>query len=173
MSKIYNFILILFFVALATTLTSCSDNNDDVRTPADIVGVWSPSDNVYLDFSEDNTIRNVRIEVEDGETVGVITDDVYFYEPGYNLVVYITAEQTANVYQIVSMTDKRLTWCWVKDITDKYDGEVNIGSIIGEIIKEAQEGFKLDPGHYQSFNKISEDKFLEILESLDLLDSWW
>lgn len=168
MSKFLSFILILS----ATLLTACSNSDNDVRMPVDIVGVWSPNDSQYLDFQANNTIRNVKVETQDGETIGIITDDVYFYEPGYNLVVYITADQTANVYQIIDMTDNRLTWCWVKDITDEYDGEENIGSIIGQIIKEAQEGFKLDPGNYQSFNKISEDKFLEILESLDLLDMW-
>lgn len=166
--KFLSFILIFS----ATLLTACSKDDNDVRMPADIVGVWSPNENQYLDFRANNTIKNVTVETQDGETIGVITDDVYFFEPGYNLVVYITADQTANVYQIIDMTDSRLTWCWVKDITDEYDGEENIGSIIGQIIKEAQEGFKLDPGNYQSFNKISEDKFLEILESLDLLDMW-
>lgn len=168
MSKILSFILILS----ATLLTACSDSDNDVRMPADIVGVWSPSDDLYLDFRADNTIKNVAVETQDGETIGIITDDVYFYEPGYNLVVYITADQTANVYQIIDMTENRLTWCWVKDITDQYDGEENIGSIIGQIIKEAQEGFQLNPGNYQYFNKISEERFLEILEQLDLLDIW-
>ncbi|MCH5233240.1 MAG: hypothetical protein J1E78_06325 [Muribaculaceae bacterium] len=165
----------LIFLSLAVSfifITSCSNNDEDVRMPDNILGVWSPSDDVYLEFRENNTIRHLNIEMEDGETIGIISDDVFFFEPGYNLVVYISAQQTANVYKIITLTDSKLTWCWVDDITDEYEGDQNIGSIIGKIIQKAQEGYHLDPGRYEYFNKVPEVKFLEILENLDILDIW-
>lgn len=139
--------------------------------PGDIVGVWSPAENIYLDFSEDYVVHNVVIEDIDGKTVGDWTKDAYFYEPGYNMVVYVGEGQIAEVYQIVEMNDKSLTWCLVDEVDAA--NEENLGHMVGDIINKAQEGYELNPELYQSFKKVPEEEFMKILESLDVFYPWW
>lgn len=161
---------VCFLTSLLLVMAGCK-KDDDVREPADILGVWSPGDNYYLEFtSENNSVYNLEIEYQDGESIGKWTRDVYYYEPGYNLVVYLSSSHTAAVYQIVEFTGNKFTWCWVEDIDA--DTTESIGKIIGEIINQAQEGFKLDPALYQTFQKIPKDKFYELLESLDIEYPW-
>lgn len=156
----------LFFVAF---FSGCS-GDDEVRKPDDILGVWSPSENVYLEFSTDNIIHHLDIEMQDGETIGLWTEEVYYYEPGYNLVIYLTSGHEAVVYEIVTMNSSKLVWCPVDEIEATSADEV--GQIIGDIIKKAQEGYNLDPELFQSFNRVSEDKFYAIIESLDITYPW-
>lgn len=150
----------------------CSDDNNDVRRPEDIIGIWSPSGNRYLEFGDDYTVHNLDIYYQDGEYIGDWITDAYLYEPGYHLVIYLTGTQ-ADVFQIIEMSENSLTWCWVEKIEfDETINKDNIGHILGDIIKEAQEGFKLDPELYQSFRRISYDEFYSILESLDIMYPW-
>lgn len=151
-------------------LISCSNDNDDVRLPEDILGVWSPSSDVYLEFLEKNEIRHLQVEYQDGESIGLWTKDVYYYEPGYNLVIYLSGEREADVYQIVEMTHTHMTWCWVDAVTAS--NTEDIGKVIGDIIKKAQEGYKLDPALYQSFLRLTQDQFFDVLEKLDLNYPW-
>lgn len=151
---------------------SCS-KEEEVRQPENIMGIWSPDDSTYLEFTTNNSVYHLTIEQQDGESIGLWVRDVYYYEPGYDLVIYLTAGHDADVYQIVEMTADRLTWCWVKniDITDMGSTDA-VGHLIGEIINEAQEGFKLNPELYQNFTRISEDRFFSIIESLDIDYPW-
>lgn len=158
---------VFLFVSVA-----CSKDDDHVRTPADIVGVWSTSSSYYLEFNDDNTARLLEISEQDGETIGTWSEDVYLYEPGYNLVVYLDYPNDISVYQIVSLSSTEFVWCWVKDIREQYEAGESIGNIIGQIINEAQDGFTLNPELYQTFYKVPEDKFLEILESLNIVYPW-
>lgn len=160
--------LVTLFMSLG--FYSCKSDDEEVRKPADIEGVWSPKDNVYLNFCPDNTVHRLVVEYQDGESIGVWSRDVYFYEPGYNLVIYISAESEADVYEIVELTPSRLVWCWVDEMEVHTDS--SIGEVVGEIIKKAQEGFTLNPELYETFDKISENQYLSILESLDLQDPW-
>lgn len=146
-------------------LGSCT-KDDSVRLPEDIIGIWSPSDTTYLEFSEENTVYHLEIRYQDSESIGEWTRDVYYYEPGYNLVVYLSSEHDAAVYQIVELTQNSFTWCWVKDIDA--ESTESITQIIGQIINEAQEGFKLDPALFRTFHKIPRDQFYKILENLDI-----
>lgn len=172
MRKFLN-VSISFFVLLLNLLISisCSNKDDEVRMPYDILGVWSANANTYMEFSDDNTVRNLTIEYQDGESIGNWETEVYYYEPGYNLVLYITAHQEGIVYEVVELTDSRLTWCPVDKI-DVIDREDSVGNIIGDIIKKAQEGYKLNPELYESFTKISQDDFYSVLENLDLIYPW-
>lgn len=154
---------------LATLAWSCN-KDDEVRAPENILGYWMPDENTYLEFSTDNAAFRLKIEYQDGESIGEWSREVYYYEPGYNLVIYLTARHDASVYQIVDLTSKEMTWCWVKDIEAHSTEE--IGKLIGEIINEAQEGFKLDPENYQSFRRLTQDEFFKVLESLDIEYPW-
>lgn len=172
MSKL-SFYIVLAGSILFTLLSSgCSKDDETIRTPVDIVGIWSNSLDHYIEFNGDYTARMLEITEVDGESIGTWYDDVYFYEPGYNLVIYLDFPTDVLVYQITNLTPTELQWCWVKSLRDEYNADDEIGKIIGDIIKEAQEGFKLDPEHYQTFYRIPEDRFLEILENITIMEPW-
>lgn len=160
-------ILVLIFFSII--LFSCSDE-DKVRMPADILGVWSPSDTVYLEFGDDNVVHHLLIEEQDGERIGEWTKDVYFYEPGYNLVIYLTSDHQAQVYEIIELTSERLIWCWVYDIDVAASDDIS--QVLGDIIIKAQEGFHLDPALYQTLRYIPQERFFSIIESLDINYPW-
>ena len=141
-----------------------------MRTPDKIEGIWSPYETHYYEFGNNNNVRFLTIEYQDGESIGIWTEDAYFYEAGYNLVIYMNSDHQAMVYQIVELNQNRLVWCWVKQL--QVESREDISKAIGEVIKEAQEGFKLNPERYETFNKISEDEFLSLLEKLDLMYPW-
>lgn len=165
---IFNLICIL---ALSWIISSCSNYDEEpLRTPKDIEGIWSPDDTQYFEFGSNNNVRYLSIVYQDGETIGDWVENAYFYEPGYNFVIYMNADHNAMVYQIIELTDKNLTWCWVKEL--EIENRDDISKAIGEVIKEAQEGFNLNPELYESFEKISEDEFLSVLEKLDLMYPW-
>ena len=171
--RISNIIINAFaFILLLSLAGACSDKDDDVRMPEDILGVWSPDDSLYLEFSTNNEVHKLSVFEQDGESIGQWDMEVYFYEPGYNLVIYINNENEATVYQIISMDNNEMTWCWVEDIPQEKVEEEGIGKILGEIINQAQEGFKLDPELYQSYKKIPENEFFDILEKLDIFYPW-
>ena len=168
MNPIFKYIL-PFFVAIPLMFACSSD--DDVRLPENILGVWSPyNDTLYLEFCEQNEIHRLNIEFQDDESIGIWTKDVYYYEPGYNLVVYLSGEKAADVFQIVKLTDSELEWCWVDKV--EVTSAQSVGKILGDIIKKAQEGYKLDPALYQSFRRIPENQFFSILESLNIFYPW-
>lgn len=162
----------LFLFPLFLALLSCSKDEEPMRTFTDIEGIWAFSDDYYLCLNNDNTARLLEVDYQDGESIGTWSEDVYFYEPGYNLVIYLDFPNDVEVYQVLKLTSTELQWCWVKALKENYDDGEEIGKIIGDIINEAQAGFKLDPELYQTFHRISEDKFLEILNSISLLEPW-
>lgn len=141
--------------------------------PEDILGIWAMNSDSFLQFKEDNIVTPFNIVYQDGEAIGRWSwNDVYYYEPGYQLVIYLTSDHNADVYQVVELNGSRLVWCWVDQITVE-GGKDAIGQIIGDIINKAQEGYQLDPELYQSFSRMSEEGFLKLLDSLDLiLDPW-
>ena len=165
------FILFIIFLGGAS---ACSSDEPYVRTPEDIIGVWTNGDGRYMFLDTNTRAYNLYVTEQDGEIIGEWKQDGYFYEPGYNLVIYIDERNIMDVFQIISMTDSELVWCWVKEIkaSDIIDGKEGVGEIIGDIIKEAQEGFKIDPSLYQYFHKISMDEFYDIIDSTDLNYPW-
>lgn len=171
MKKIKNLLFLLGLIILPGLLNSCSDN-DDVRMPDDIMGIWSPSDNRYLELSEDFTVHNLEILYQDGESIGQWTTDAFLYEPGYHILLYSTGTKV-DVYQIIELTSSQMIWCWVEEVhLDEVEGKEGLGKIIGKIIKEAQEGFNINPELYQTFQKISENDFLSIIEKLNIIYPW-
>ena len=168
MSKILTKFLYLIILLGFVNLWSCS-KDEEVRLPENILGVWKLSDTCYYEYSDDHRVHNLNIIYQDGLSYGTWSNDVYYYEPGYNLVIYLTPYRTAEIYQIIEMNRSRLTWCWVKTIDENDVAHMdNVGELIGTIIKEAQEGFTLHPELYQKFQRISEDEFLNIIDGLDV-----
>ena len=166
--------IFLFFLAIPLFLGcfSCNSSDEEMRTPEDVKGVWKQGDNTYMELSNNNEVHKLVVYQQDNETIGRWTLDVYFYEPGYNLMIYINEESKANVYQIVSLTDRVLTWCWVDEIPVESIDRESIGQIIGEIINKAQEGYHLNPELFETFYNIPFSEFLDYLESLDIIYPW-
>ena len=158
--------------SLIFILNSCSNHEEPMRVPEDIMGVWQMSSDSYLEFADNNEVHKLVIRTQDDETIGQWWKDVYFYEPGYNLVIYLNAENEAKVYQIVSFSEKSFTWCWVDDIHQETVDKEGIGNVIGQIINKAQDGYKLNPELYETLQKIPFDQFLNLLESLDIMYPW-
>lgn len=169
--SISNSIIAVILSLSAFILGSCS-HEEEIRTPDDILGVWSPYDDIYMEFSTENKVHYFFITEQDGMAIGDWDMEVYFYEPGYEIVLYINRFNEGTVYKVVSLTDSELVWCPVKEIELESLDKETVGKILGEIINEAQMGFHLDPALYQSFKKIPFDSFLSILESLDMFYPW-
>lgn len=168
-----SFCAIAMIALFAGFSNSCS-NDDMMRTPDDIMGIWMSEDqeNVYLEFSDNNEVHYLKLDYDDNETIGLWELDVYIYEPGYNLVIYINHNNEAMVYKIISLDSRYLTWCKVKDIDPETVSRENIGQLIGQILNEAQEGFTTYPELYQTFKRIPENEYLEMLERLDIFYPW-
>lgn len=168
MKKISFYFSVLFFLIATLLLAGCS-KDDEVRMPEDILGVWKlDGTDTYFQFGEENIVKKFTTEYQDGQSIGKWDwDDVYYYEPGYNLVIYLSSQHEADVYQILQLDNNRMVWCWVDEI--RAQDVDSIGSIIGDIIKKAQEGFTLNPELYQRFTYIPELQFLELLDSLDII----
>lgn len=144
-------------------LNSCSKDEEEVRTPSDILGVWSLSDSSYTVFKDNYVADHLQIDFEGEEAIGTWSLGLYVYEPGYNIVLYFDESQsTGAVFQIVEMTSDTFTWCWVKNVT--LNSWESMGEVLGEIINEAQEGFNLNPELYQRWNKIPENEFKKMLD---------
>lgn len=169
----YSFLLPAVVLISTVMMTSCLSHDEEVRMPDNILGVWSPSENIYLEFEKDYTLHKLEIVYQDDISIGLWSEDAYLYEPGYNLVIYLNGI-SAQVYEVVSLTSSKLTWCPVKTINiEDAENADSVGKILGEVIKEAQEGFHLDPELYVTYNKVSEDRFFSIIESLGLDYPWW
>lgn len=163
----FRFLLFVSALCLSFSLFSCN-KDEEVRQPADIMGTWAENSSHFLQFRDDNIVRPFTILEQDGETFGKWEKrDVYYYEPGYNLVLYLNSEFDASVYQIVELTDTSMVWCWVDSIEEPHRD--TIGQIIGNIINKAQEGYELNPELYQYFTRVSEEEFLEILDKLEMV----
>ena len=164
--KIHRFAALIF--AIAAIFSSCS-KDEEVRTPENIVGIWQTAPHSYLKLNDDYVARTLEVVDQDDKSVGQWSQtEVYFYEPGYNIVIYLTSYHEAKVFQVVELTGSKLVWCWVENIEiDDIHGVDDLGEVMGEIIKKAQEGYTLNPDLYQSFKRVSEEQFLDIIEGLD------
>ncbi|MDE6096617.1 MAG: hypothetical protein K2G52_10555 [Muribaculaceae bacterium] len=161
-------VLTIIMTALSISLSSCSDNDPEVRTESDLVGVWSDSTNHYLYIQSDTRIYSLFIEEYDGETVGVLEPDGYIYEPGYNFIVYMGREGEPNVYQLMSVSETEMVWCWADNLLDeKYDG-MSKSEILGALLKEADKGFTLDPSRTITYRRVPDSEFQSLLDKYGL-----
>lgn len=164
MRKIFKLLPFYFIFCL---LAACS-SDEDVRTPEDITGIWSPDDTEYYEFTSEYRLQKLNIEFLEGGNVGLWTDYAYLYEPGYNFVMYLEGTMVT-VYQIVELTHTRMIWCPVKQVQiTEVENPKEVGWLVGDIIKEAQKGFHLDSGLYETFNRVSKDAFYSMLDNLGI-----
>ena len=170
---IRNIVSSLTLTFLVFSLLSCSHEDPEVRNQDDILGVWSPSADRYLRFEADNTVINLVISHQDNESIGDWTRDVYFYEPGYDIVIYMDDELQANLYKVIKLTKSEMTLCWIENIRDEYDSGQSIGEIIGGIIKDAHDGYDINPANFVSYKKISDNDYYTILQGIDIMEPWW
>lgn len=170
--KCNNRFIIFFLAALSAVMfNSCSKDDEEVRMPGDILGIWMVNDNEFIEFGSDYSVHKLILEENDGVIYGEWQEEVFYYEPGYNLVVYLDSRQKASIYEVVSLTPQTLTWCWVKELEVNDASTIEeIGNVIGDVIKDAQEGFTLNPELYQTFSRISKEEFQTILDDLGIID---
>lgn len=163
-------ILLLSFILIAG---GCSHEDPVVRNENDILGAWDKGDGTYLRFEKDNIVMLLNVTEQDNLTIGDWSRDVYFYEPGYELLIYMDAELQPNVYQVIKLTDRELVICWVDNLRDEYGSDQSIGEIIGNIIKDAHEGYDLNPAYFTYYTKISDDEYYDIIQNIDVMEPWW
>lgn len=164
---------------------SCSSHDEPpVREESDILGVWTDGNDRYLYFVTETMVYDLRLDNSDGEMSYTLMQDSYFYEPGYNFVIFMDFMKglegenadtsdweelvSPEVYEITALNKESLTWCWVDNLTsEKYKG-LNKKEIIGKVIQEADKGFTLLPENYRTFTSVSESDFNQILIDYDV-----
>lgn len=161
MKKIY----LMMVAVLAIAFTGCSNDDDPTpRSEEDIYGAWLDSDGDYFYFEYPNLCYKL-VPSQSTDEVAELFYDSYFYEPGYNFLLYINTDAQPDIYEVTTLTDKEMTWVWADNLRDdKYDG-MSGSEILGQMIKEAQDGFKLDYSRTMQFEKISTDDFKKALEA--------
>lgn len=154
----------IFFILLAVVslaMESCSKDEPKVRSESDIYGAWIDTDGNYFYFRYPNICYRLVPESDDW---ALLDYDAYYYEPGYNFLLYVNQETQPDIYSVTALTESEMTWVWADNLRDdKYDG-MSKSEILGQIIKEAQEGFKLDYSRTYVFTKIENDEFKRLLE---------
>ena len=165
----------LIFLTMAFFMAACSHEDLEVRHQDEIMGVWTDGDGSYMEFMADNTLINLKVSYQDNESIGDWTRDVYFYEPGYEIVIYLFAEVEGYIYKIINLDEKELVWCRVKELNlrEDYENGMAMGEIIGNIINEAHEGFETNPADYVSFTKVPVDEFYDMIQNIDIMEPWW
>lgn len=164
MSLLRHTLFLLLLLPLAATMSSCSDEEPPVKSANDILGVWTDGNGYYMNLREDTRAYTLSVSGKGEEASATFDLSVYFYEPGYDILLWIDGEAQPNVYQVVSLTDDKLVWCWVDNLRDdKYDG-LSKSELIGQIIQQAHDGYPLDPARYQTFTRTSTEIYLHLLE---------
>lgn len=176
---------LFLLLSLLPMFSSCSaDEAPDTRTPEDILGVWTDGNGRYLYFFSETTVFDLRLIGKDSDPAYTLMQDSYFYEPGYNFVVFMDfmkgMEDNANdssnwedlvspdVFEVTQLTPERLTWCLVDNLTDpKYKG-MSKKEILGRLLQEADKGFTLLPENYQTFTAVSQEDFDRIIEEYNI-----
>lgn len=164
--------LVVLLITVAVTGCRHEEDEPDYRSHEDLYGVWTDNNGRYILFDDGNRAYNLYVTEQDGETIGTWEQDGYFYEPGYNLVIYIDYRSEPEIFQVVELTQNKLIWCWVDNLMDGYQSGMSIGEIIGKIIKDAHDGYDLDPKLYQYFDRVPDDEFYEMIERLDIMLPW-
>lgn len=161
-------ILLLCIASLLPLAASCSDDDPEIRTESDLVGVWSDKPDHFLYIKTDTRIYSIYIEEYDGEEVGVAEPDGYAYEPGYNFIVYMNREGKPDIYKLLSLTKEKMEWGWVDNLLDeKYEG-MSKTEILGQLLTEADKGFTVDESRIVTYTRVPDSEFQEILRKYDI-----
>lgn len=177
------FLSAITLILLLPLFTACSGDEPVERNEEDILGIWTDGAGRYLYFNTETMVFDIRLENAGAEKSYSLMQDSYFYEPGYNFVIFLDFMKgvengsdseswedmvSPDVYQVVSLTQNSLKWCWVDNLTDeKYSG-MSKKEIIGRVIQEADKGFTLLPENYQSFTRVSDEEFDRIVDDYQI-----
>lgn len=164
-----SFSLLAVIAVVLLSLTSCSDSEEPrVRTESDLVGVWTDTPGHYLYIKSDTSIYSLYIEQYEGEEVGILEPDGYAYEPGYNFIVYINRENEPNVYQLMSLSDNEMVWCWVDNLFDEQYDNLSKSEILGKLLMNADKGFTIDMSKTVTYKKVPESEFNSLIDKYGL-----
>ena len=142
---------IILSLILSAAIVSCSDDNDEpARSQDDIMGVWADIEGRYMHLAEDFKAYNLYVTDKGGKPSAEfeIPRAGYFYEPGYDILLYMSAGSQPEVYKIVKLTQDELEW--------------------GLIIKKAHEGYTINPDSCQTFTRVPESVYYDILSEFEL-----
>ncbi|MFG6426527.1 hypothetical protein [Lepagella muris] len=154
--------------AIAFIFSSCSDDDPVVRTESDLVGVWTNSPDHYLYIKSDTKIYSLYLQEYEGETVGMIEPDGYVYEPAYNFIVYMDRNSEPDVYQLISLDEDEMVWCWVDNLMDEKYEDMSKTEILGQLIMEADKGFTLDMSKTVTYKRVPDEEFQAMLDKFGL-----
>ncbi|MBD5356246.1 MAG: hypothetical protein HDR88_04475 [Bacteroides sp.] len=160
--KIFSFLAAISLLSLA----SCTSDEPAPRSENDICGAWVSNEGNYMYFKLPNICYKL---IPESEEMAQLAYDAYYYEPGYNILMYMSEDSHADIYQVTELNQNEMKWVWADNIIDgdnllneKYKG-MSKSEILGSIIKQAQEGFDLDYSRTTVFNRISMEEFEEVL----------
>lgn len=150
---------------MAIVFLGCSSDDDPApRAESDVYGAWIDNDGDYFYFKYPNVCYKL-VTAKSADGMAELFYDAYYYEPGYNFLLYVDINTQPDIYEVTTLSDKEMTWVWADNLReDKYDG-MSGSEILGQVIKEAQNGFKLDYSRTMKFEKISTDDFKKTLEA--------
>jgi len=124
-------VMIAASLTCTLTLTSCSD--DDKNEPdntgvssARIVGVWegvADTEYDFMKYDEDNTLTMYEIGLENGVAKAYASHEHYTYDADNGLlIIHYNYNDDADIYKVDMLTDTRLVYSWIDDISDRYSG---------------------------------------------------
>ncbi len=143
-------------------VSSCSSDEPAPRSEKDICGAWRSDDGNYFYFELPNICYKLTV-IDPENEVAKLDYDAYYYEPGYNFLLYVDIETQPDIYQVTSLDSDEMTWVWADNLMDdKYDG-MSKSEILGAVIKQAQEGFDLDYSRTYVFTRIDIDELKSVL----------
>ena len=162
---------IILSLILSAAIVSCSDDNDEpARSQDDIMGVWADIEGRYMHLAEDFKAYNLYVTDKDGKPSAEfeIPRAGYFYEPGYDILLYMSAGSQPEVYKIVKLTQDELEWCLVDNLLNDEYKDLSKSEIIGLIIKKAHEGYTINTDSCQTFTRVPESVYYDILSEFEL-----
>lgn len=157
MNKIY----LLLLMAFPFLFASCSNDEPEPRSENDIYGSWVDNDGNYFYFRYPNICYKLVPESADRAALDY---DAYYYEPGYNFLLYMNIEGQPDIYEVTAISENEMTWVWADNLLDDKYKDMSKSEILGQVIKEAQEGFKLDYSRTSVFSRIEIAEFKSALE---------
>ncbi len=160
MKKIY----LLMLAVMAIVFVGCSSDDDpEPRSESDVYGAWIDEDGNYYYFCYPNLCYKL-VPAQSSDEYAELYYDSYFYEPGYNFLLYISSDAQPDIYEVTSLTEIGMIWVWADNLREEKYDDKSASEILGQMIKEAQAGFKLDYSRTLTFTKISTDDFKKVLE---------
>lgn len=155
-------------LACVFCFASCSNEDEsEIRTEEDILGLWQDKEGHILDLADPDHIYEYTLREFDGEKYWYKKRVMYLYEPVSLLLMKEDTEGNIQVYQLISYSDTELVWCWVgAPEVDNLEGDNKY-----ELFKVFfDKGYEVDPSRYETFHKITRAQLDKQLEGAELLE---